>query len=98
MCARKREPARRILAKLISEQRERPGQGVSLEVLREAAWPGEKMTRAAARNRIYVALNQLRNLVSARCCATRRALGGYRVIRDLPPVRVRAVAVDPDVD
>ncbi|MEZ4315756.1 MAG: hypothetical protein R3F14_47675, partial [Polyangiaceae bacterium] len=43
-------------------QREAPGTGVSLDELREAGWPGERMAAASAANRIYVALHQLRGL------------------------------------
>ena len=59
---RRRSPARRLLLKLVERQREAPGAGVSLEDLREAGWPGERMAPSSAANRIYVALHQLRSL------------------------------------
>ncbi len=59
---RKRALGRRLLLKLVERQREAPGAGVSLDELREAGWPGERMTAASAANRIYVALHQLRGL------------------------------------
>lgn len=59
---RRRTPARRLLIELALRQREAPGTGVSLDELREAGWPGERMAPASAANRIYVALHQLRGL------------------------------------
>ena len=59
---RRRGLGRRLLRKLVERQREAPGAGVSLDELREAGWPGERMTAASAANRIYVALHQLRSL------------------------------------
>ena len=88
---RQREPARRLLLKLVAEHRARPGEGVSIEALREAGWPGEKIGRAAARNRIYVALSQLRKLGLQ--SLLRRADDGYSLD---PKVPIHVVTLDPD--
>jgi hypothetical protein len=53
---------RRILLRLIEHQREAPGRGLSLQDLKDTGWPGERILPAAASNRIYVAMNQLRKL------------------------------------
>ncbi len=87
---RKREPARRLLEKLVAEHRSRPGAPVSLDALREAGWPGEKIKLEAARNRVYVALNQLRKLGLSD--AIRRVEGGYSLAPDLI---VHVLALDP---
>ena len=49
--------ARALLGALVDQHRKG---AVDLETLREAAWPGEKMTASAAANRIHVALAELR--------------------------------------
>jgi predicted ATPase/Tfp pilus assembly protein PilF len=59
---RDRQAVRRILLRLIEHQREAPGRGLSLQELQIAGWPGERILPAAASNRIYVAMNQLRKL------------------------------------
>jgi predicted ATPase/Tfp pilus assembly protein PilF len=74
---RNRVPARRLLMVLLASQRDTPGATVSLDALRESAWPGERMQARAAANRIHVALNQLRN--AGLRDAIQRAEGGYRL-------------------
>ena len=59
---RERHAVRRLLVCLVQGRRDAPGRGVSLDALREAGWPGERMLPQAAQNRIYVAVNQLRKL------------------------------------
>src|SRR6185369_2172320 len=59
---RERHAVRRLLLKLALHQREAPGRGLSLAVLQEAGWPGERILPEAASNRIYVTMNQLRKL------------------------------------
>jgi predicted ATPase/Flp pilus assembly protein TadD len=59
---RERHAVRRLLVCLVEGRRDAPGRGVSLDALREAGWPGERMLPQAAQNRIYVAVNQLRKL------------------------------------
>ncbi len=87
---RRRGPARRLLIELALRQREAPGAGVSLDELREAAWPGERMAPASAANRIYVALHQLRGLgLQDRVIRTQ---DGYLLDPTLP---VYHVAIEP---
>jgi hypothetical protein len=57
-CSR-RPVLRRLLVALATSPRGRPCSIVSLV---EAGWPGEKMSPAAARNRLHVSLNRLRTL------------------------------------
>lgn len=57
-----RQAPRRILEVLVQRRLSAPGRPVSLEELRVAVWPGEKMSPAAARNRLHVALSTLRRL------------------------------------
>ena len=59
---RERHAVRRILLRLIEQQRAAPGRGLSLQAMKDAGWPGERILPAAASNRIYVVVNQLRKL------------------------------------
>ena len=59
---RRRKAARGILAALVDEHRDHPGQGISTETLVNAGWPDENMVDGAGVNRVHVALNQLRKL------------------------------------
>jgi len=59
---RERHAARRLVLALIEHQREAPGRGLSLDDLRHAGWPGERMLPDAAANRVYVIMSQLRKL------------------------------------
>ena len=59
---RERHAVRRLLVKLVEQQRLAPGRGVSLAELQEAGWPGERILPEAASNRIYVAFNQMRKI------------------------------------
>ncbi|MFO0592323.1 MAG: tetratricopeptide repeat protein [Polyangiaceae bacterium] len=87
---RRKGPARRLLQKLVERQREAPGAGVSLDDLREAGWPGERMQPSAAANRIYVALHQLRSMgLEDRVI---RTADGYLLDPTLP---VYHVAIEP---
>ena len=87
---RRRGPGRRLLLKLVERQREAPGAGVSLDELRTAGWPGERMTAASAANRIYVALHQLRSL--GLVDQVIRTLDGYLLDPNVP---VYHVAIEP---
>jgi predicted ATPase len=55
-----RRVLRRLLLRLVESHRAARGEGVSLEALREAGWPGETVLHAAAVNRVHVALTELR--------------------------------------
>jgi tetratricopeptide (TPR) repeat protein len=59
---RDRHAVRRLLVKLVEQQRAAPGRGLSLAELQEAGWPGERILPEAASNRIYVAFNQMRKI------------------------------------
>jgi predicted ATPase len=59
---RERHAVRRLLVKLVEQQRTAPGRGLSLAELQEAGWPGERILPDAAANRIYVAFNQMRKI------------------------------------
>lgn len=51
-----------LLLALAERRRARPGEAVTHEELRAAAWPGERMSAAVARNRLHVSLSTLRSL------------------------------------
>jgi hypothetical protein len=55
-----RRVLRRLLLRLVESHRDARGEGVSLDALREAGWPGEAVLHAAAVNRVHVALTELR--------------------------------------
>jgi predicted ATPase/Tfp pilus assembly protein PilF len=54
--------ASRLLAALADARVSAPGEGLGLEALFEAGWPGERVDAGSASNRVYVALNRLRKL------------------------------------
>lgn len=58
----RRRALRCILWALVRAHQDHPGQGLSLEQLQEAGWPGERMTYESGKQRVYVTLNRLRNL------------------------------------
>lgn len=68
---RQRRSARLILEHLVTHHPAGPGRGAALDALREAAWPGEKMTAAAATNRVQVAIADLRKR-GLKSCLVRR--------------------------
>ncbi len=55
-----RRVLRRLLLRLVESHREARGQGLSLDALREAGWPGETVQHESAVNRVHVALTELR--------------------------------------
>jgi len=55
-----RRVLRRLLLCLVENHREARGEGVSLDTLRDAGWPGEAVMHASAVNRVHVALTELR--------------------------------------
>jgi hypothetical protein len=59
---RHRGSSRRLLACLASELGRAPGEAVPAEDLVVAGWPGDRAHPEAARNRLHVALSQLRKL------------------------------------
>jgi hypothetical protein len=78
-------PAGRLLSALAEQRVRREGEGMTLDELIEAGWPGTRIQRQAARNRLHVALTALRNkgLRSVLLRSSRRYLLDPRV-----PVRV----------
>jgi hypothetical protein len=58
----RRPPLRRVLARLVRQHREAPGQGLSWEALLEAGWPGERVSPGAGARRVYVAIATLRKM------------------------------------
>ncbi len=57
-----RRPLRLILLTLVRQRLAQPGCDVSRKALIEAAWPGERISLASARNRLDVMLSNLRKL------------------------------------
>ena len=78
-----RRVLRRLLLRLVAQHREASGEGLSLEALRAAGWPDERVRREAAVNRSHVALTDLRRR-GLRACLVRR--GAHYLID--PAVRV----------
>jgi predicted ATPase len=86
----RRHGAQRVMLQaLVSRHRSR-GPALSLDALRETAWPGLKLQPEAANHRVYVALSSLRARGLSRCL--RRDSEGYRlevglevVVVDTPP-------------
>ena len=59
---RRRAPLQRILHALARKRLDSPGEGLALEEIVAAGWPGERIRESARANRVYVALTTLRNL------------------------------------
>jgi predicted ATPase len=87
---RERHAVRRLLLRMVERRRDAPGRGLSLAELQEAGWPGERILPAAASNRIYVAINQLRKLGLKE--AVKKSGEGYYLDPALP---VHHTAVEP---
>lgn len=72
---RTRKPLRLLLGALVSRRISHPGQGLGVEELARAAWPGETILPKAAANRVYDAVRSLRKLGLGRALVRRD--GGY---------------------
>jgi tetratricopeptide (TPR) repeat protein len=58
----RRDSLRGLVAALIRARRERPGQGLSIEALFQAGWPGAQIRPESQAARVYVAINSLKKL------------------------------------
>ena len=58
----RRAPLRRILVALAQRRLDAPGEGLDVEEILAAGWPGERVSDRAGNNRVHVALTTLRNL------------------------------------
>lgn len=67
---------RRILVALVRAHEAGSSEGLDLNQLRDAGWPGEKMTPEAAANRVHVALAELRRK-GLKACIRRSPSGVY---------------------
>lgn len=57
-----RTSLRRVLLALTEARLHRPGKALSVDVLLQAGWPGERLTPDAGANRVYVLLSELRRM------------------------------------
>lgn len=80
-----RQVFRRILGALIEQHREGQERALGSEKLIAAAWPGERIDRSAARNRLNNALATLRSLGLRRLLVTEQR--GYRLLPGTNVVR-----------
>lgn len=71
---------RRILGALTAARR--ANRALSMDDLREAGWPDERVIRSAGANRVYVAIATLRKLGLGRLLMSGKA--GYRLAPDVP--------------
>jgi predicted ATPase len=67
-----RDVLRRLFLRLVEQHRSAPAVGLTLDALREAGWPSERIIEAAATNRIHVALTELRRRGLRRCLIRRQ--------------------------
>lgn len=58
----RRKTLQRLLVALLEQRIHRPGEELPVASLIEAGWPGQRLLREAAINRLYVGLSTLRNL------------------------------------
>jgi predicted ATPase len=68
----RRDILRRLFLRLVEQHRAAPAEGLSLDALREAGWPRERIIESAAANRIHVALTELRRRGLRRCLIRRQ--------------------------
>jgi predicted ATPase len=79
-------PARRLLEALITAHLESPGRGLTIFELAQATWPDERILPAAAKNRVRVAIAQLRSLGLREVLQTQGE--GYRLSPERPTIIV----------
>ena len=72
----------RMAVVLARARLERPGRGLELAELAAACWPGERIVRSAAANRVYVAISGLRRAGLA--ADLEKCADGYRISPELP--------------
>jgi tetratricopeptide (TPR) repeat protein len=58
----RRPTLRRLFLALIRARRDRPGQGLSVQALFDAGWPGARIRPESQAARVYVAINSLKKL------------------------------------
>ncbi|MEM9695941.1 MAG: tetratricopeptide repeat protein, partial [Myxococcota bacterium] len=58
----RRKPLKRIVYALTQNRLDKPGEGLDIDELFAAGWPGERLRRESLRNRVHVALSTLRKL------------------------------------
>ncbi len=76
-----RKPLRLVLRRLIEEASERPGNGLDVEALAAAGWPGEVLNQSTMRNRVYTAVRFLREMDLEDVLVTGE--GGYLIATDV---------------
>ena len=72
-----RHVLRRLLWRLVEKHRVFPGEGLTLDELREAGWPGDRVALLESQNRVHVALTELRRR-GLRTCLQRQG-GRYMI-------------------
>lgn len=83
----KRPSIRRVLAELVRHRRSAPGEGLGVDAMMRAAWPGERVLPSAASTPVRVAVSTLRRLGLRSLLVTRE--DGYLID---PAVRVELAA------
>ena len=86
---RRRRAVRLLLAELASRRAEAPGRSVSTARLLAAGWPGERIQRDAAMNRLRVSLTMLRK-IGLRELLVSADDGGYLLDPSVPVRLVRS--------
>jgi hypothetical protein len=74
----RRRSLRLLLAALATSSREAPGHAQSVDALVASGWPGERLLRRAAAQRVYVALSTLRRMGLKDVLVSSR--DGYRLL------------------
>ena len=78
---RRRRLLRTLLLALVAHHREQPGQPVATADLIQRVWPGDRSPHSSARNRLYFAMNALRELGLREILI--RSNGGYQIASDV---------------
>ena len=77
-----------MIRALIRQRLENPGAPISADELTECVWPGEKILRSAAQNRLYVTMTMLRRCGFAQWIENTH--GGYMLKKNLEVVALTA--------
>lgn len=77
----RRPTLRRLVVALVRARRERPGQGLTVQALFDAGWPGARIRAESQAARVYVAINSLKKLGFDRVLT--RQDDGYLLVPEL---------------
>lgn len=78
----RRKALQQIFAALVEQRRRAPGTGIPIDEVREARWPGERISAEPGRARVYTAVSSLRTMGLGEILMRRP--DGYRLDPNVP--------------